>query len=50
MRGLPYNIKALEDVAMVQSGKGLNFAIEHFATDGILYSFHVDGFDGYGLV
>ena len=50
MWGFPNNIIALKNVTMIQSSESLNFAIQHFPTDSIFYSFHVDGFNGYSLV
>ena len=44
------NIEAFEDVGMIEGGEGLDFAVEHFPADGILDAFHIDGFDGNGLV
>jgi hypothetical protein len=44
------NIEAFEDVGMIEGGEGLDFAVEHFAADGIFDAFHIDGLDGDGLV
>lgn len=46
MRRLSNDVEALEDVVVIECGKCLDLAVEHFATDGIFDSFHVDGFDG----
>ena len=50
MRWLSDDVEALEDVIVVEGGECLDFAIEHLTADGILDSFHVDGFNGYGFI
>lgn len=48
--GFPNNIVTLENVGMVEGCQGLYLAVEHFPTDSVLDSFHVDGFDSNYLV
>ena len=44
------HIKAPEYILMFEFGKSLDFAIQHFSAGCIFNSFHVDSFDGYGLI
>lgn len=50
MRRLSNDIKALENVAMVQSCECLDLTVQHFTTDWVLDSFHINGFDCNGLI
>lgn len=42
---LPDDIIASEDILVFEFGQGFDLAIEHFPTDAVLDSLHVNGFD-----